>query len=136
MLHCSSPVCGAQEVSLIDSWRADSQSFSMALARNYPMLQNWNGLPAFCQLSLFDEGLLPIFAMIFGAALQRSGLQSKLRLTRLVLVGLRPAWPSVRWRGLPGRCRAFLMASTLTPPVVTLARAMTISVPPVNATWC
>jgi hypothetical protein len=27
-------------VSLIDSWRADSQSLSMALARNYPMCEN------------------------------------------------------------------------------------------------
>src|ERR1051325_5215228 len=32
--------CKAQEVSLIDSWRADSQSLSMALARNYPMCKN------------------------------------------------------------------------------------------------
>ena len=32
--------CKAQEVSLIDSWRADSQSLSMALARNYPMCEN------------------------------------------------------------------------------------------------
>src|SRR6201982_1950706 len=32
--------CKAQEVSLIDSWRADSQSFSMAPARNYPMCEN------------------------------------------------------------------------------------------------
>src|ERR1700746_3773423 len=31
--------CKAQEVSLIDSWRADSQSFSMAPARNYPMCE-------------------------------------------------------------------------------------------------
>lgn len=27
-------------MSLIDSWRADSESFSMALARNYPMCEN------------------------------------------------------------------------------------------------
>jgi len=32
--------CKAQEASLIDSWRADSQSLSMALTRNYPMCQN------------------------------------------------------------------------------------------------
>src|SRR3981189_3724104 len=31
--------CKAQEPSLIDSWRADSESLSMAPARNYPMLQ-------------------------------------------------------------------------------------------------
>src|SRR6516225_2486585 len=32
--------CKAQGVSLIDSWRADSQSLSMALARNYTMCEN------------------------------------------------------------------------------------------------
>jgi hypothetical protein len=32
--------CKAQGVRLIDSWRADSQSFSMAPARNYPMCEN------------------------------------------------------------------------------------------------
>src|SRR4029453_6763402 len=32
--------CKAQEVSLIDSWRADSQSLSITLARNYPMCKN------------------------------------------------------------------------------------------------
>src|SRR3974390_3132594 len=31
--------CKAQGVSLIDSWRADSQSLSMALARNYTMCE-------------------------------------------------------------------------------------------------
>src|SRR3979409_2448392 len=31
--------CKAQEPSLIDSWRADSESLSMAPARNYPMFQ-------------------------------------------------------------------------------------------------
>src|SRR4029450_2166350 len=43
--------CKAQEVSLIDSWRADSQSLSMALARNYPMCENAAAgmiLPRFC----------------------------------------------------------------------------------------
>src|SRR4030095_1175154 len=30
----------AQDPSLIDSWRADSESLSMALARNYPMCKN------------------------------------------------------------------------------------------------
>jgi hypothetical protein len=30
----------AQEVSPMDSWRADSQSLSMAPARNYPMCEN------------------------------------------------------------------------------------------------
>src|SRR5262245_14854822 len=38
-LQLSCP-CKAQEVSLIDSWRADSESLSMALARNYPMCKN------------------------------------------------------------------------------------------------
>src|SRR5712672_1625417 len=32
--------CKAQEPSLIDSWRADSESLSMAPARNYPMCEN------------------------------------------------------------------------------------------------
>jgi hypothetical protein len=32
------------------------------------LLQKWNGVPAFCQISLFIEGLLPIFAMFFGGA--------------------------------------------------------------------
>src|ERR1700704_3990524 len=32
--------CKAQEPSLIDSWRADSESLSMAAARNYPMCEN------------------------------------------------------------------------------------------------
>src|SRR4030088_1374897 len=32
--------CKAQEPSLIDSWRADSESRSMAPARNYPMCEN------------------------------------------------------------------------------------------------
>jgi hypothetical protein len=27
-------------VGLVDTWRADSQSLSMALARNYPMCEN------------------------------------------------------------------------------------------------
>src|SRR4029434_9870709 len=43
--------CKAQEVSLIDSWRADSQSLSMALARNYPMCENTAAAmirPRFC----------------------------------------------------------------------------------------
>src|SRR4029453_1259800 len=30
----------AQDPSLIDSWRADSESLSMALARNFPMCKN------------------------------------------------------------------------------------------------
>src|SRR5262245_8033507 len=38
-LQLSCP-CKAQEVSLIVSWRADSESLSMALARNYPMCEN------------------------------------------------------------------------------------------------
>src|ERR1700704_26158 len=32
--------CKAQEPSLTDSWRADSESLSMAPARNYPMCEN------------------------------------------------------------------------------------------------
>src|SRR3982074_1062555 len=32
--------CKAQEPSLIDSWRADYESLSMAPARNYPMCEN------------------------------------------------------------------------------------------------
>src|SRR5215831_10630026 len=34
--------CRAQGVSLIDSWRADSESLSMGLARNYPMCEKSN----------------------------------------------------------------------------------------------
>src|SRR6516162_4315140 len=37
-LQLSCP-CKAQEVSLIVCWRADSESLSMALARNYPMCE-------------------------------------------------------------------------------------------------
>src|SRR4029453_13228192 len=44
--------CKAQEVSLIDSWRADSQSFSMALARNYPMCEN----PTDAMIPLLNRG--------------------------------------------------------------------------------
>src|SRR5215813_464684 len=40
-LQLSCP-CKAQEVSLIVSWRADSESLSMALARNYPMCEKSN----------------------------------------------------------------------------------------------
>src|SRR5262245_47149201 len=42
-LQLSCP-CKAQEVSLIVSWRADSESLSMTLARNYPM----------CETALFE----------------------------------------------------------------------------------
>jgi hypothetical protein len=30
------------------------------------LLQKLNGFPAYCQISLFNEELLPILAMIFG----------------------------------------------------------------------
>src|SRR4029453_1594742 len=40
MLHCSSPVIARPKRWASSIWRADSQSLSMALARNYPMCEN------------------------------------------------------------------------------------------------
>jgi hypothetical protein len=40
VLHCLSPSLQGSQVGLIDPWRADSQSLSVALARNYPMCEN------------------------------------------------------------------------------------------------
>jgi hypothetical protein len=37
-------------------------------ALDWILLQKWNGVPEFCQISLFIEGLLLIFAMFFGGA--------------------------------------------------------------------
>src|SRR3981189_2877973 len=51
--------CKAQEPSLIDSWRADSESLSMAPARNYPMCENARGqgcAELFSQLPSSDMG--------------------------------------------------------------------------------
>src|SRR5947209_16585375 len=39
------------EVSLVDSWRADSQSLSMARSRNYPMCEN----ASFVRFSRYDS---------------------------------------------------------------------------------
>ena len=89
------------------------------------LLQKLNDFPAYCQISLFNEKTLPILA-------KRTGLQYRLRLTRLVLVEPRPVarqiaargrlcagagWPGVSCSpALPARSTAFLIASTLTPP--------------------
>src|SRR3979490_708283 len=63
--------CKAQEPSLIDSWRADSESLSMAPARNYPMCENA------ALLHQATRGLLRIGVEAIGGVFHRAALMAQ-----------------------------------------------------------